>query len=171
MRLALTTLFVLVLCTACGETMHVGHDSPDAAAGAAQAGDEHAGHDHAADPKASTSAGAEATAFGKAPAADAETTTVGAIYAAPDAFLGKTVVVSSEIKDVCQKAGCWAVLAEGEHAMRVKITDHSWALPKDCAGKSAVFEGKIIDGAVSKKVAKHYAGESQKPDAMPEKYW
>ena len=38
--------------------------------------------------------------------------------AAPEKYDGKTLMVEGRIADVCQKAGCWLVLAEGDKAHR-----------------------------------------------------
>jgi len=105
--------------------------------------------------------------FGEVPTV-AETTAMKAIFADPDAWMGKTVAIETEIADVCQKAGCWAVLSDGEHSMRVTIPKHDWALPKDSTGQKALFQGKVVKGKTSKKVIEHYAGESNKPEIMPE---
>jgi hypothetical protein len=105
--------------------------------------------------------------FGQA-LSEREPVTLTSVYGKADEYLGQTVTIKSEIADVCQKAGCWAVLTEGDLAMRVTIPEHDWALPKDCAGQTGMFEGKIVKADTRKKTVEHFKGESMKPEVMPE---
>ena len=77
-------------------------------------------------------------------------------------YKDKAVKVEGEISEVCQKEGCWLVMTDGERTMRVKMKGHSFAVPKDSAGKKVVVEGLIETQTISEEMARHYAEESNK---------
>lgn len=91
------------------------------------------------------------------------------LFAAKDTYVGQTVLVEGQVADVCQKAGCWMVMTNGEESMRVRMKDHAFALPKDCTGATARIEGEVVALPLDPADVEHFAGESAKPDAMPEK--
>jgi len=49
------------------------------------------------------------------------------------------VKLTGRITEVCQKEGCWLVLADGDHFARVKMAGHAFFVPKDASGAAAVF--------------------------------
>ncbi|MCI0486459.1 MAG: DUF4920 domain-containing protein [Blastocatellia bacterium] len=77
-------------------------------------------------------------------------------------YKDKAVKVEGEISEVCQKEGCWLVMTDGERTMRVKMKGHSFAVPKDTAGKKVVVEGMVETQTISEEMARHYAEESNK---------
>src|SRR5690606_28472379 len=48
------------------------------------------------------------------------------------------VKVSGNVTEVCQKKGCWMVLADGADYARVVVPGHAWELPKDARGRAVV---------------------------------
>jgi hypothetical protein len=62
------------------------------------------------------------------------------IAAKPEPLLGKAGAFSGRIAQVCQKQGCWLVLA-GEHGelARVFMHDHGFSVPKDASGDAVVY--------------------------------
>ncbi|MEZ4452157.1 MAG: DUF4920 domain-containing protein [Nannocystaceae bacterium] len=73
------------------------------------------------------------------------------LASAPDG----AVQVRGEIDSVCQKAGCWMVLKEGEMKARILMKDHSFTVPMDSKGKPAVVEGTIETRTFNEKEVKH----------------
>lgn len=65
------------------------------------------------------------------------------------------VQVRGEIDSVCQKAGCWMVLKEGEMKARILMKDHGFTVPMDAKGKSAVVEGTLEARTFNEKEVKH----------------
>jgi len=49
------------------------------------------------------------------------------------------------------------------------MKDHAFGVPMDASGATAQLKGELIQKAVDPKTVAHYASESAKPDAMPEK--
>jgi hypothetical protein len=67
----------------------------------------------------------------------------------------EVVQVSGVVESVCQKAGCWMVLKDGDTKARIFTKGHGFFLPRDIAGKNAVVEGELAAKRVSEKFAKH----------------
>jgi hypothetical protein len=88
-------------------------------------------------------------------------TTVEALLAKPESFLGKTVRVDGVITSVCDKAGCWMELADAKadpktaRTLRFKVDDGVIVFPVTAKGKKASAEG--VFEKVSAEMAKEYA--------------
>ena len=83
------------------------------------------------------------------------------------------VKLKGEINEVCQMKGCWMTVDAGNDTkIRVTFKDYGFFVPKDAAGKTAVFEGEAKFETVDVKTLKHYAedaGKSQEEiDAITE---
>lgn len=86
------------------------------------------------------------------PAAIPAPVSIDALTADPAEHLGKPAAYSGRITQVCQKKGCWLVLAgEDGGFARVAMRDHAYSVPKDASGPAVVY------GTVSEKV--HTAAE------------
>ena len=71
--------------------------------------------------------------------------------------------VTGKISEVCQEMGCWMTIDKGDGTtMRVRMKGHSFFVPKDCAGKTAVIEGTVKSKKVSVEQLKHYAEDAGK---------
>jgi uncharacterized protein DUF4920 len=75
------------------------------------------------------------------------------------------VKLTGEVVDVCQKKGCWMDMDMGDgQVLTVRFKDYGFFVPKDCAGKEAIIEGKAKLVVYSVDEQKHYAedaGESE----------
>jgi len=73
----------------------------------------------------------------------------------PDAYVGKTVQVKGKVTDVCQKMGCWMMIADpdGGKAVRIKVEDGVIVFPKDAPAKTAIAEGKFTKRELTKEQA------------------
>lgn len=65
------------------------------------------------------------------------------------------VQVTGQIDSVCQKAGCWMVIKDGDAKARILMKDHSFTVPMDSKGKAAVVEGTIEARTFNEKQVKH----------------
>jgi hypothetical protein len=73
------------------------------------------------------------------------------------------VKITGVVEEVCQAKGCWITLPKGDGtSMRVKFKDYGFFLPKDCAGKTVILEGKAFFRNVSVEELKHYAEDAGK---------
>ncbi|MBK6290516.1 MAG: DUF4920 domain-containing protein [Ignavibacteria bacterium] len=79
------------------------------------------------------------------------------------------IAVTAMVKEVCQKKGCWMILADGTTKVRVTFKDYSFFMPKDLAGKRIVAEGMLKEDVLSEADARHYAEDAGKSKKEIEK--
>lgn len=87
----------------------------------------------------------------------------------PSAHVDKTVLVEGRVADVCQKKGCWMVLAEGDKSIRVLTKDHKFGIAMDSTGQSCRIEGVVKSKEIKAEEVAHFEGESANKDVIPEK--
>ncbi len=91
---------------------------------------------------------------------------IAALLEKPADYTGKTVQVKGKITEVCQMAGCWMNLTDGDKMVRIKVKDGDIEFPKDSAGKMAIAEGTFTKIEMTKEQAiaqaKHEAEEAGK---------
>ncbi len=80
--------------------------------------------------------------------------------------LGDTLAIkfASEVKEVCQKKGCWMKLDMGDGDAMVRFKDYGFFMPKDIAGKEAIVAGKAYVEEMSVEDQKHYAEDGGATD-------
>lgn len=78
-----------------------------------------------------------------------------------DRYVGKHVAVRGRIGKVCQRKGCWMMLAEGDDAVRVRSGDR-FRFPGDAVGHGLVH-GTFERVQVSAGRAAHYAEDASEP--------
>jgi hypothetical protein len=98
--------------------------------------------------------------FGE-PFTDAKAVTLGDAMKNVEKYANKQIKVEGEIRDVCQTKGCWLVVTDGEHAMRVTFKAYSFFVPKDAVGKKVVLEGTVAKETIDEDRARHFAEESK----------
>lgn len=75
------------------------------------------------------------------------------------------IKVSGEVSEVCQAEGCWlAIKMPDGSSMRVTFNDHTFFVPKDIAGKTAVIEGVAFIETTSVEDQRHYAEDEGKSE-------
>lgn len=92
---------------------------------------------------------------------DAKAVPLADVIADAAKYADKTIKVEGTIDDVCQERGCWLVVTDGKHSMRVTFKDYGFFVPKDSAGKKVVLEGVVAKKTISEDHARHYAEESK----------
>ncbi|MEZ4825775.1 MAG: DUF4920 domain-containing protein [Bacteroidia bacterium] len=90
----------------------------------------------------------------------------------PAGSAGQMVKMEGTIDACCQAKGCWmTVKLPNEETMRVTFKDYGFFVPKDAAGKTAVFEGMISYDTTSVETLRHYAVDGgMTEEAAAEKY-
>jgi hypothetical protein len=66
---------------------------------------------------------------------------------------------SGRVVSVCQNKGCWMMLEDDGHAVRVMMHEHSFALPKDASGRAVVY-GELSVKELSEAAAEHLAEDA-----------
>jgi hypothetical protein len=90
------------------------------------------------------------------------------VVANPERHAGRLLLLSGRLTDLCVKKGCWTVLTDGEHFVRVRFQDYKFFLPQEALGRAALVEGRTELRTLSEREARHYAEESRDgdPDAI-----
>lgn len=86
----------------------------------------------------------------------------------PSKYTDKEIRVSGKVTQICQKAGCWLVIAEGEKSMRITTKDHAFLVKKDASGVDCEVEGVVRQEKKQPEKIAHYAGETEKGKVIPE---
>ena len=93
---------------------------------------------------------ADKTSYGK-PLTLKERTKISAILADPAKFNGKRLQVEGPIVGVCEKRGCWIMIAgdQEKQSLRFKVDDGVIVFPMEIKGQNAVAEGVLSVTTVS----------------------
>ncbi|MEL7833256.1 DUF4920 domain-containing protein [Fodinibius sp. Rm-B-1B1-1] len=77
-----------------------------------------------------------------------------------DVFKGQQIAARGEVKQVCQKKGCFFILPAGDQSIRVTFKDYKFFIPKDAAGQEVQLVGTFQVKDLSEEKAKHYAEDA-----------
>lgn len=72
-----------------------------------------------------------------------ETTPVSTILDDPETWVGERVLIRGEVKEVCEKKGCWMDIAHPDGLIQVKVADDVIVFPLSARGRTAVVEGTV----------------------------
>jgi len=67
------------------------------------------------------------------------------------------VMVAGEIQEVCQAKGCWMMIGEGDHLVRITFKDYAFFVPKNAAGHRAVVIGEAKRVERDVETLRHFA--------------
>ncbi len=70
-------------------------------------------------------------------------TEVPTILASPDEWVGERVLIEGEVREVCEKKGCWLDIAHPDGLIQVKVADDVIVFPISARGKTALVEGTV----------------------------
>jgi peroxiredoxin Q/BCP len=76
----------------------------------------------------------------------------------PNDYLAEKSVMTGRITRVCQKQGCWMILADGEMFARVDFNNHAFLIPKNTSGDAAVY-GQLLAKELTAEQQAHYESE------------
>ena len=78
--------------------------------------------------------------------------------------IGDTINVkfTSEVKEVCQKKGCWMKLDMDDEETMVRFKDYGFFMPKDITGQDIIVAGKAYIEVMSVEDQQHYAEDGGK---------
>ncbi len=74
----------------------------------------------------------------------------------------KKLRVEAKVEDVCQVKGCWMMLTDGTHHVRVTFRDYGFFVPKDIIGKTIMADGVVSETVTTEADARHYAEDAGK---------
>lgn len=91
------------------------------------------------------------------------------LIAAPDASVDKTVRVTGRIENVCQKAGCWMVIADDEGKyLRVTMKNHKFGVPTSTSTGAETLvdvEGTLVAKPLDAATLAHLKSEAKGDEA------
>ena len=67
------------------------------------------------------------------------------------------ITIEAPITAACQNKGCWMDVKNGDQTMKVTFKDYGFFVPKNCAGRTAVMQGKAFVEKTSVADLVHYA--------------
>ncbi|TYP93765.1 protein of unknown function (DUF4920) [Fodinibius salinus] len=98
--------------------------------------------------------------FGNEFPKDAKVTDLEQLIAESEKYKGQQITTQGKIKQVCQKKGCFFLLAAPNGDVRITFKDYSFFIPTNSMGKQAKLVGKLEVKALSEAQAKHYAKDA-----------
>lgn len=101
------------------------------------------------------------------PLSEAPMLTVSQVFGQSAALAGKSVKVTGEVSQVCQKSGCWFILREGEQNIRITSKGYKYFVPASAPGMSAVVEGELAVQILDVKTAQHYEDDAAEATGKP----
>ncbi|MCK4840079.1 MAG: DUF4920 domain-containing protein [Desulfobulbaceae bacterium] len=110
----------------------------------------------------------EGDKFGK-PLTLTEPTKVSEIEKSPQAFVGKRVLISGTVVEVCSTRGCWLDIASDTpfEKIQAKVTDGVIVFPMSARGRTAYVEGVVEELKFSKKDALKYQRHKAREKGIP----
>lgn len=145
-------LIVLTFLIACGASTEVAEPTLDAA--------------EVATPEVAAEVGDWAV-YGDA-VADGEVIALATLLDDPAPYEGKTIRVQGRVTDVCQKAGCWMVMADDTRHMRITMKDHAFSVDKQGSGADCIVEGVVMSKDIDPETVAHFKSESSEGAVIPE---
>jgi hypothetical protein len=76
-----------------------------------------------------------------------------------------TVKTEGRITSVCQAMGCWMEISDASGEAHIRMSGHSFFIPKDAAGRRAIVEGTVLarpDNGTCEKEAAEATGKTVK---------
>ncbi len=95
------------------------------------------------------------------PTKEYATISISEALASPEKYVNQTNVISGRVTQVCQKKGCWMILADGDAFVRVDFNDHAFYVPMNSQGESLVF-GRLVEKTLTPEQIAHYEAEGAK---------
>jgi len=76
----------------------------------------------------------------------------------PADYVDEPMLITGNITRVCQKQGCWMILANGDDFARVDFNDHAFLIPKDSQGRAEVY-GRLVAKTLTAEQKAHFEAE------------
>lgn len=111
--------------------------------------------------------GTGAEAYGSPASPETLQISIEQLMADPEAYLGKMVMVTGKVQEVCPMKGCWLDMADADKKVRIKVKDGEIVFDKGLVGKQVKAHGTVYKFDLTKEEAvgyfKHLAEEKNEP--------
>ncbi|MBL37290.1 MAG: DUF4920 domain-containing protein [Xanthomonadales bacterium] len=74
-----------------------------------------------------------------------------------DQLTGQSLLIETEIQQVCQKKGCFFIARDGDAVARVRFQDYGFFIPTDSAGKTVKLAGTLERVELTPEQSAHFA--------------
>ena len=74
-------------------------------------------------------------------------------------YVGKPILTSARVSQVCQKKGCFFIAKDGATTVRVSFKDYGFFVPTDSAGKHVTLSGELVEKRMSEDQLEHFAAD------------
>lgn len=104
--------------------------------------------------------------YGKRIGAKVKTTkvTMAQLFKSTQKYENKMIQVQGQVTAACRFKGCWMMLKDGKHKMRIRFKGYGFFVPTNSKGYKAVIVGKAKAKTISVKMLRHYAMDAGKPE-------
>ena len=76
------------------------------------------------------------------------------------------VQITTKVRQVCQKKGCFFVAQDGPHVARVSFKDYGFFVPTDIAGRMVTLHGVLKRRELTEAQAGHFSEDAGRPGAF-----
>lgn len=83
--------------------------------------------------------------FGE-PITETTDTSLASIASSPADYTDKTIRTTGKVTAVCQAAGCWMEIGDETSRAHIKMSGHSFFVPKTAGGHTAIVQGIVKGG-------------------------
>lgn len=83
--------------------------------------------------------------FGE-PITETTETSLASIASSPAEYTDKTIRTTGKVMAVCQAAGCWMEIGDEASRAHIKMSGHSFFVPKTAGGHTAIVQGVVKGG-------------------------
>ena len=101
----------------------------------------------------------DAETFGALIDEDATRVRLGDLLENPESFVGKPILTSARVSQVCQKKGCFFIAKDGATTIRVSFKDYGFFVPTDAGGKQVTLSGELVETRLSEEQVEHFAAD------------
>ena len=93
--------------------------------------------------KTAHAAAVPATKFG-APLGKSAVVPLANIVRESGKYAKTTVKTEGQVTAVCQAAGCWMEISDASGAAHIRMSGHSFSVPRSASGRRAIVEGTVL---------------------------
>ena len=73
--------------------------------------------------------------------------------------LTKSFQVEARIAKVCQKKGCFFIVQQDQHTLRISMRDYGFFIPTNSSGKTVTLAGELVQKVISSGQAAHFKAD------------
>jgi hypothetical protein len=88
-----------------------------------------------------------------------KTVKIGMLVESSEDYLGKPVIVTARVAQVCQMKGCFLIAQDGPDTLRVSFKDYGFFVPTDISGRRVTMAAVLVQREISHEQAQHLSAD------------